>query len=205
MYIPKLFAQHNETEIIHFITNNNFAILINQVDNRPWATHIPLFHMQTNEGTHFLTGHIAKANKQWQAFENDQEVLAIFSGPNAYISSTWYDHENVPTWNYTAVHAYGKITILNEDELYSELAKLMEKQEAGIQNPKVLSQMPQDLVRNEMKGIVGFRIDITEFQAVEKLSQNRDSKNHKAIISELEKSNYPSSKAIAALMKKNNK
>jgi DNA-binding Lrp family transcriptional regulator len=78
----------------------------------------------------------------------------------------------------------------------------LEKQEAAVQKPKVLAQMPQELVLKEMKGIVGFRIDITEFQAVEKLSQNRDSKNHQAIITELEQSNDTSSHAIARLMKK---
>ena len=202
MYIPKLFAQHNETEIVQFIEHKNFGILINQVDQRPWATHIPLIYSQTKEGRHQLTGHISKANKQWESFENEGEVLVIFSGPHAYISSSWYDHENVPTWNYTAVHVYGKISLLNEDELYQELAKLMEKQESAVQNPKVLAQMPQGLVRKEMKGIVGFRIDITEFKAVEKLSQNRDSKNHHAIITELEQSNDTSSHAIVGLMKK---
>ena len=203
MYIPKLFAQHNETEIVQFIEHNNFGILINQVDQRLWATHIPFIYSKSQEGKHQLTGHISKANKQWESFENEDEVLVIFSGPHEYISSSWYDHENVPTWNYTAVHVYGKICLLNEDELYQELAKLMEKQEAAVQNPKVLAQMPQELVRKEMKGIVGFRIDITEFQAVEKLSQNRDAKNHQTIITELEQSNDTSSHAIAGLMKKN--
>ena len=203
MYTPKLFAQHNETEIVQFIEHNNFGILINQVDQRPWATHIPFSYSQSKDGKHHLTGHISKANKQWESFENEEEVLVIFSGPHAYISSSWYDHENVPTWNYTAVHVYGKISLLNENELYQELAKLMEKQEAAVQNPIVLAQMPQVLVRKEMKGIVGFRIDITEFQAVEKLSQNRESKNHQTIITKLEQSNDTSSHAIAGLMKKN--
>ncbi len=203
MYIPKLFAQQNETEIVQFIEHNNFGILVNQVDQRPWATHIPFIYSQSKEGKHQLTGHISKANKQWESFGNEDEVLVIFSGPHAYISSSWYDHENVPTWNYTAVHVYGKISLLNEDELYQELAKLMEKHESSVQNPKVLAQMPQELVRKEMKGIVGFRIHITEFQAVEKLSQNRDAKNHQVIINELEQSNDTSSHAIAGLMKKN--
>ena len=109
MYIPKLFAQQNETEIVQFIEHNNFGILINQVDQRPWATHIPFIYSKSQKGKHQITGHISKANKQWESFENEEEVLVVFSGPHAYISSSWYDHENVPTWNYTAVHVYGKI------------------------------------------------------------------------------------------------
>jgi transcriptional regulator len=202
MYIPKLFHNDDSAEIIEFIKQNSFAILINQVNNRPWGTHIPLLLEEDEKGNQYLFGHISKANEQWKTLNSDQEVLAIFSGPNTYISSSWYNHENVPTWNYTAVHIYGKTTLLSDQELYFQLDKLMQKYEAKLSNPKELTKMPTDLIQNEMKGIVGFRIDITEFQAVEKLSQNRDEANHRSIVEELEKSSEFNALQIAKEMKK---
>ena len=93
MYIPKYFKTESIENIREFIRENGFAILINQVDNRPWATHLPLI-LDTNEkGNEVLSGHVSRANKQWYSFENYTEVLAIFSSPHAYISSSWYDHE----------------------------------------------------------------------------------------------------------------
>lgn len=202
MYIPKLFNNEDSAEISDFINQNSFAILINQVNNRPWGTHIPLLLEIDEAGNQFLFGHISKANEQWKTLNSEQEVLAIFSGPNTYISSSWYNHENVPTWNYTAVHAYGKATILTDEELYDQLGKMMRKYEANSTNPKTLEKTPQDLVHSEMKGIVGIRIAITEIQAVAKLSQNRDTINHAMIVQELEKSTDHHSLAIAKEMKR---
>ncbi len=202
MYIPKLFNNTNSDEIIAFIKQNSFAILINQVDNRPWGTHIPLLLEEDGLGNQFLVGHISKANEQWKSIDCSNEVLAIFSGPQTYVSSSWYNHENVPTWNYTAVHIYGKASILEEEELYEQLGKMMKKYEASSSKPKVFEKIPQELIRTEMKGIVGIRIAITEIQAVEKLSQNRDAANHKLIVEELEKSTDYQAQQIAKEMKR---
>ena len=204
MYIPKLFNNTNSDEIIAFIKQNSFAILINQVDNRPWGTHIPLLIEEDELGNQFLVGHISKANEQWKSIDFTNEVLAIFSGPHTYVSSSWYNHENVPTWNYTAVHIYGKASILEEEELYEQLGKMMKKYEANSSKPKVFEKIPQELIRTEMKGIVGIRIAITEIQAVEKLSQNRDADNHKLIVEELEKSTDYQAQHIAKEMKRKN-
>jgi transcriptional regulator len=204
MYIPKLFNNEDSAEISDFINQNSFAILINQVNNRPWGTHIPLLLEIDEAGNQFLFGHISKANEQWKTLNSEHEVLAIFSGPNTYISSSWYNHENVPTWNYTAVHAYGKATILTDEELYDQLGKMMRKYEANSSKPKVFEKIPLELIRTEMKGIVGIRIAITEIQAVEKLSQNRDVANHKLIVEELEKSTDYQAQQVAKEMKRKN-
>ena len=112
MYIPNLYKNKNVEEINDFIQKNSSGILVNRVDGKPWATHIPL-ELDTNEnGKQVLYGHISKENPQWQNFASDRPVLAIFSGPHSYISPSWYDHENVPTWNYTAEHIYGTIKII---------------------------------------------------------------------------------------------
>lgn len=202
MYIPKLYNNSNSTEIIEFIKQNSFAILINNVNNRPWGTHIPLLFEKDKDGKQFLFGHISKANEQWKMFEENTEVLAIFPGPNTYISSSWYNHENVPTWNYTAVHIYGNVKIQSEQELYAQLDKMLHKYESKVSNPKTLAKMPSDLIQHEMKGIVGFCIEINEIQAVEKLSQNRDTINHTLIVEELEKSADFNANEIAAKMKR---
>lgn len=202
MYIPKFFKIDDIEKVKAFIQQNSFGILINQVDGKPWASHIPLVIETTNSNNEtILFGHIAKANNQWKAFLEDQEVLVIFQGSHAYISSSWYDHENVPTWNYTAVHVYGKIKISNKESLYKQLSKLVDKYETGNENPVSVSKMSASMMENQMNAIVGFEIYITEIQAAEKLSQNRDEKNYTNIISELEKKGDVDSLEIAAAMK----
>jgi transcriptional regulator len=202
MYIPKLFKVDDAEKAKAFIQNNGFGILINQVDGRPWATHIPLV-IETNSSNELvLSGHISKGNSQWKAFQEDQEVLVIFQGPHAYISSSWYDHENVPTWNYAVVHVYGKIKIVDNETMYQQLSKLVDKYETGNENPVRVSTISADMIVREMSGIVGFEILITEIQAAEKLSQNRDEKNYMNIITELEKKGDADSIGVANAMKK---
>lgn len=201
MYIPKFFKLEDIEKAKAFIQDNGFGILINQVNGRPWATHIPLV-IETNSNNQLvLSGHISKGNAQWKTFQEDQEVLVIFQGSHAYISSSWYDHENVPTWNYTAVHVYGKVKIVDNETMYHQLSKLVDKYESENKNPVSVSSMSPDMIKNEMRGIVGFEILITEIQAAEKLSQNRDEKNYKNIITELEKKGDADSMGVAGAMK----
>lgn len=202
MYIPALFKNEDLNAVKDFITANGFAILVSQVNGRPWATHIPLMLDKNAEGKDVLTGHISKANSQWKEFNNDDELLVIFTGPHAYVSSSWYDHENAPTWNYTAVHVYGRISIIEGELLKSKLGKLINKYEAGSMHPVSLQTMSHDFVEKEMRGIVGFDIEITGIQAASKLSQNRDAKNYDAIINELIAKGGNDSLAMAELMKK---
>ena len=108
MYIPQHYRNENLKEVREFIINNSFGILINQIDGKPWATHIPLELDKDSNGKDILYGHIAKANPQWKYFDDASEVLCIFNGPHSYVSSSWYKEEEVPTWNYIAVHIYGK-------------------------------------------------------------------------------------------------
>ena len=201
MYIPKFFKVDDIEKAKAFIHENGFGILINQVDGKPWATHIPLFIETSSNNESILFGHISKANNQWKAFQEDQEVLVIFQGSHAYVSSSWYDHENVPTWNYTAVHVYGKIKITDTETLYKQLSKLVDKYETGNENPVSVSKMSASMVENQMNAIVGFEIHITEIQAAEKFSQNRDQKNYTNIIAELEKKGDLESLTVATAMK----
>lgn len=201
MYIPGHFKQHNIEEVRSFLKKNSFGILISQVSGKPWATHIPLELEVNGEGKEVLVGHLSRGNRQWKEFEMNEEVLAIFNGPHTYISSSWYDHENVPTWNYIAVHVYGKIRTIEGEELLASLKRLVDKYEARSQYPITVERMSRKFLESELKGIVGFELIITDIQAAYKLSQNRDAKNKTQIISELENRGDTDSLEIAKRMK----
>lgn len=202
MYIPDLYKNENQAEIEQFLHENGFAILVNQTDGKLWATHIPLVLEQTFDGKQLLVGHVSKLNPQADSFKSNDDVLAIFSGAHSYISSSWYDHENVPTWNYLAVHVYGKVKLHSYEQSVSALKRLVDKYEIKSENPVRVEQLSEKTMR-EARGIVSFEIEITEIQSVKKLSQNRDDKNYKNIISELEKTNENQAIEVANAMKKN--
>lgn len=199
MYIPHYYKNENVEEIRDFLTNNSFGILINTLDGKPWATHIPLELMTDSEGKDVLEGHIARANPQWKSFNDAQEVLCIFNGPHSYVSSSWYKEEEVPTWNYIAVHIYGKLKILSEEETMLALHRLVDKYERESARPISLNDMSPKTLR-QVKGVVGFQIEISEIQAAYKLSQTR-TEDHKKIIEELDSRNDSGSKEIAKHIK----
>lgn len=202
MYVPKYYKVESLGEVKDFIDANGFAMLISQVDHRFWATHIPLILDSDKQGKDILTGHLSKANKQWKNFSVNEEVLAVFLGPHAYISSSWYDHENVPTWNYLAVHVYGQIRIVEGELLKEQLSKMVDKYEAGLPNPVSMSHMSKDYLDQEIKGLIGFEIEITEIQAASKLSQNRDEKNYDRILAGLALKGDQDSLIMADVMKR---
>lgn len=205
MYIPNLYKNENQSEIEQFISENGFAILVNQTNGKLWATHIPLIlgkNSNPETSGQILIGHISKLNPQAESFKQNDEVLAIFSGSHSYISSSWYDHENVPTWNYLAVHVYGKIRLHSFEESIEGLKKLVNKYEAKSEKPIRIEDLSEKTMR-EARGIVSFEIEISSIEAQKKLSQNRDDKNYQNIISELEKTNENQAIEIAKAMKKN--
>jgi transcriptional regulator len=202
MYVPKYYKADSLAEVKDFIGANGFAMLVSHVNSRLWATHIPLILDTDQHGKDILTGHMSKANKQWKDFSANDEVMAVFLGPHSYISSSWYDHENVPTWNYIAVHVYGKIRLVEGDLLKEQLGKMVDKYEAGLKNPVNLKTMSQDYLEQEIKGLVGFEIEITEIQAALKLSQNRDEKNYDRILAGLTQKGDRDSLKMAEIMKK---
>jgi transcriptional regulator len=147
-----------------------------------------------------LHGHVSKANQQWKDLEAS-EVLVIFNGPHAYISSSWYDHENVPTWNYIAVHVYGTVKLIEGEALRHSLSSLVKKYEKNSANPVSMETMTPEYVEDSLRGLVGFEIQINRMEAAYKLSQNRDQKNHEAIVQQLEKLREPGALKIAEAMK----
>jgi len=199
MFIPEHYKNTDTKEIHDFLKNNSFGILINTIEGKPWGTHIPLELSKNSEDKDILVGHIAKANLQSKNLVDGDEVLCIFNGPHSYISSSWYKEEEVPTWNYIAVHVYGTIKIQTSEELLQSLHELVDKYEQQSEHPISLNDMSQKTMR-QVKGIIGFEIKINDIQAVNKLSQGREH-DHQKIIHELDKQGAPE-KAVADEMKK---
>lgn len=201
MYIPDLYKNEDKESIRKFLKENAFGLLINQTNGKLWATHIPLELEINKEGEEVLMGHISKENPQWTAFDSNDQILAVFTGAHSYISPSWYDHENVPTWNFTAVHVYGKIKIVEGDAVIDSLTKLVDKYEQNSKCPVQVANLSKKTMM-EARGIVAFEIKIEEIQAQTKMSQNRDDKNYTNIISELKNTGNPQSIAVAEEMAK---
>jgi len=201
MYIPERYKNEDERDVRRFLSENGFGILVGSVDGKPWATHIPMVFETTADGRDILHGHLSKENPHWHFFSGDTETLAIFTGPHAYVSSSWYDHENVPTWNYIAVHVYGNIRLLNEEETIESLTRLVDKYEKGNENPVRVSELSEKTMR-QARGIVGFEIAVTRIEAKRKMSQNRDATNYDLVIQHLDASGDPMQQEVAREMER---
>ena len=200
MYIPSFNTITDGQEAISFMRRYSFATIVTTVNGIPEATHLPFLVKQENNKV-LLLSHFAKANPQ-SAEIIDKTSLIIFTEPHAYISPKHYEkEENVPTWNYIAVHAYGKAQLIEQEDKKAELLKhTIEYYDAGyLQQWEKLT----DHYRSKMmKGIVAFEIEVTDLQAKKKLSQNRTEKERENIINALGNSSDTNELEIAAYMKK---
>lgn len=201
MYVPKENRMTDRAEIIDFMQRFSFATIITAKDNIPTATHLP-FLVRSDDEKILLTAHFAKANAQWETIENNT-VLVIFSEPHAYISPKLYDKElNVPTWNYLAVHAYGK------GKLITEAAAVRKVLNATVKNYEMdynqqWEGLPEDYKQHLSEGIVAFEIEVTDLQAKKKISQNKTEAEKNRIIEALSKSDESPERLIAEYMSKN--
>lgn len=201
MYVPTYFKVEDQQEIEAFIQANAFATLVSNDGDAPVATHLPL-ELEKREGKLFLTGHLAYANPHWRTFSQNPTVLAMFQGPHAYVSASWYSHQNVPTWNYMAVHAYGQVRIVAEDRLKQILAELLEKYETGRMNAVLWENLSPESLAPQLKAIVGFEVEVERIEAKYKLSQNRNDTDYQSIIDHLERSDDADAQKVAEAMRK---
>ena len=146
MYVPKIFKAPSPEAVIEFIQKYPFATLVCEVEDKLEAVHIPLTIQKLDDGLE-LHGHIAKANKLAKAIEAQKSILVVFSEPHAYISSSWYDHVNVPTWNYIAIHAHGQIEQVDDQTMINSLKKMVDQYEEGRENRYHISDMPEDMLK----------------------------------------------------------
>ena len=198
MYLPKRYREEDQKEIIQFLKGNGFPALVSQHEGKLVATHLPVEILENPNGTLTILGHMSRANPQWKTF-GEQEVLLIFQGAHTYVSPRWYNHPNVPTWNYLIVHVYGTVRMLEGSELYNLLSQLVQKHE--VNSGYSLEALPADLVEKEIKGVAGFALQVTRIDAAYKLSQNRDDESYASIVTQLEARHDAASTEIAQHMR----
>jgi len=199
MYVPKSHKSLSSKAAISFARKYGFATVISLVNTELEIVHIPI-EVDEIEDKIFMTGHIARANKLALAIQQAHKVTVVFTEPHAYISSSWYDHINVPTWNYIAVHMKGAFRLIEGQELLTSLTQMVDRYEEGRPNRYRMTDMPKDMMEAHLNGLVGFEIEVDEIEANFKLSQNRNDKNYLAIIEQLKASPNLWDKEIARQM-----
>jgi transcriptional regulator len=200
MYIPAAFAETDPNRLHDFIEQNSFGLLVSQVDGLPFATHLP-FLLDRTAGKHgTLVCHVARANPQWRQ-AGGQTALAIFSGPHAYVSPTWYEAEQVvPTWNYAAVHAYGRVQIIEaEAALLKIVQEMVRVYEQSMPRPWSFDAS-STFVERLLGQIVGFRIEVERIEGKFKLNQNHPVERRQKVVRALQQRGDENALAVVTMM-----
>ncbi len=182
MFIPSSFRVDDRDTLFDFIERHGFATLVTDMDGSPFASHVPLLLDRENN---LLLGHVARGNPHWNVFGSAAESLAIFSGPHAYISPSWYaTAPAVPTWNYAAVHVYGVPRLLSAERTYEVVDMTVQKYEGSRPVPWP-NEMPVEFRQKLLAGIVGFEMPITRVEGKFKLGQNRSAADQAGMLAGL--------------------
>lgn len=208
MYIPKANEEKRIPVMRELIAAHPLATLVTLGAAGLFATHLPM--MLEDDGSEFgmLQGHIARGNLQWREFSSDVDALAIFAGPQHYISPNWYpgkkEHgKEVPTWNYAVVHAYGPLKVIEDESwLLAFLTRLTEIHEANSPVPWKVSDAPAEFIHSMMKAIVGVELPIRRMEGKWKVSQNRTVADRQGVVEGLTKIDSPASLAMRSLVEK---
>jgi len=201
MYVPPAFAEKNLETLHALIEDHGFAMLVSNGPAGLVATHLPIMidRARGTQGT--LVAHLARANPHARDLDG-ADVLAIFQGPHGYISPSWYgQHPSVPTWNYAAVHAYGRARVVNDPaQLDAMVRALVHQYESGRGKPWTMDHLSADYMKGMLRGIVGIEIEIARLEGKLKLSQNRNAADRKAVIAALADSDSAEDQALGAYM-----
>ena len=183
MYLPAHFAMHDPEAMHRIIRAHPLGTLITHTEAGLDANHVP-FEFHPAQGAHgLLTAHVARANPVWQQCGDGLDVLVVFHGPAAYVSPNWYPskhetHRQVPTWNYEVVHAYGRLTVQdNEKFVRGVVGRLTRHHEASEPKPWKMGEAPPDYIQAMLQAIVGIEVAITRLEGKAKLSQNREDRD----------------------------
>lgn len=207
MYIPSHFEESRIDILYDLIRTHPLATLVTMSAGGINANHIPLHLSVEPGGKNILRGHVARANPIWSDLVGNVEALAIFHGPNTYISPSWYPAKQehgkaVPTWNYTAVHAYGTLRIIdNPAWLRSQLEMLTAQHEAAFDTPWRIDDAPPEFIDRMLGAIVGIEIAITKLSGKWKVSQNQPAANREGVIQGLQGNGSDHAIDMAALVK----
>jgi transcriptional regulator len=190
------YKEKDKATIVAFIKQYSFATIVGNVDGVAYSSQIPLMVEEVDDKI-ILHGHIMRKTNHYDALLKNNNALVVFNGPHCYVSASWYvNPAGASTWDYQTVHARGKIIFLDDAGTINAIKKLTEKYE-GIDSAAAFDKMSDEYIAANVKAIVGFTIEVDEFDAVFKLSQNKDSVTKQNIVSELRKLGDESSMAIA--------
>jgi transcriptional regulator len=207
MYIPSAFRETRSEVVTAAVAAHPLAMLVTIGSQGLDASHIPLLYFPAEGGLGVLRGHIAKANPQWKEHLQDTEALAIFSGPQHYISPVWYPSKNehgkvVPTWNYIVVHAHGALQFKHDPEwLMENVRALTAAQEASMEAPWRVEDAPADYIENQLNAIVGIELTVTKLEGKWKASQNRSVADREGVVAGLEGLDSPDACEMAKAVK----
>jgi transcriptional regulator len=205
MYVPAHFEEQSVPLLHQTMREIGLATLVTMGAEGMIASHIPLLldPEPTPYGT--LSGHLARANAQWKDAASDVDALAIFLGPHSYISPSWYPTKAetgkvVPTWNYVAIHAYGKLRMIDDPEWkLAHVTKLTRSHEDERAKPWVVGDAPPDFIRGMVNAIIGFELPITRLEGKWKMSQNRPAADQAGVVDALGH-NGETGAAVAAIV-----
>ncbi|HEX2841271.1 FMN-binding negative transcriptional regulator [Hyphomicrobium sp.] len=202
MYIPPAFRDDDITNIIATVKAARLASLVTATAEGLIATPLPMFLAEQEGEFGTLYAHVARANSQWKN-PPVGEGMAIFMGPDAYITPSWYATKQetgkvVPTWNYIAIHAYGNVEFFDDDSrLLDVITRLTNVHERERANPWAVDDAPADFIKSQLKGIVGLRMPISRFDSKRKMSQNRSAADRAGVIEGLAASENANDRAAA--------
>lgn len=206
MYLPKHFAESRVDVLHQLILAHPLATLVTSGSGGLDANHIPLHLSPAPAPFGCLRGHVARANPLWRDSDNTVEALAIFQGPDAYVTPSWYatkaeSGKAVPTWNYAVAHAYGHLRVVDDREwLRDHLAAMTAHHEARFDAPWRIEDAPADFLEHMLTAVVGIEIVISRLVGKWKTSQNQPARNQAGIVRGLRASGTASATAMADLV-----
>ena len=192
LYCPPAVRIEERDDILTHIERSGLAMLVANGADGPLVSHVPMLLDRSRGENGVLAGHLAKANGQWQNGHDDTPALAVFPGPDAYITPSWYpskqDHGRVvPTWNYTVVHARGPVRFIEDaDWLRRNVSQLTERQERARTEPWAVSDAPDRFIDMQLRAIVGFELEIVTLEGKAKVSQNREAADRAGVVAGLD-------------------
>jgi transcriptional regulator len=204
MYLPGHFDERRPEVLHRLMRENGFATLISAADGVPFASHVPVsIDGEAIAGRLKIRAHVARANPHWKQLADGAQVLAIFQGPHAYVSPSWYAGDgNVPTWNYAVVHAYGRAALVAAPETRAHLKELVEHHERAFAAPWRFDSLPPALVDQLLGAVVGFEISVERLEGKLKLSQNRPPEDRRRVGEQLAASADPLARELAVWMER---
>ena len=207
MYAPTQFREHSAEVLARAIHDIQLATLITATPDGYHASHVPMV-LRDEGGAFALETHVARPNPHWTVLDQPLASLAVFQGPQAYVSPSWYETKRqhgkvVPTWNYIAVHAHGSLEVVEDEAwLLRHLDDLTNANESGREHPWATSDAPADFIGNLARAIVGLRLRVERIEGSWKMIQHRSEGDRHGAIAGLSATSRPGDAAVAEVMRR---